>query len=425
MKAASTGLIALLNSGREFYRADLFTINLRSATGNATRLQSSGGTNVLKYFWSGGTTVNGTVYGFRVLVKNQGITTVTVDNNLGTVITILPGAVQQVSMIGTGDGVAALQLHINTLNVGDSFDIVAANPSVFKFSDGINLITGTGLTFQTSGGWAIFNSSAVTLTQSQEVPNSVLRYTSWGKNLVVNGNTFLAGPPNFKRGSITTAIGLQVQSMDLKVSARPTDLVNGLPILLYIMQKGLNDCIIKVESCFMGTAGDTSLGTVIEFAGVIGDCIDAGRTSVTMQCKNIVALMQQNTPLRVLQPSCWWTLFDAGCTLVRSSFKSSSIVLSGSTVNTLVTPLTQVSGFFDQGVVEFTSGLNIGVKAGVRTQTGGTLVMVATLPNVVAVGDTFDVYPGCDKTFPTCQNKFNNTANWGGQQFIPQPQVIL
>ena len=46
------------------------------------------------------------------------------------------------------------------------------------------------------------------------------------------------------------------------------------------------------------------------------------------------------------------------------------------------------------------------------------------LPNVPAVGDTFSVFPGCDKTKTTCAGKFSNIARFRGFPFVPVPETI-
>jgi hypothetical protein len=40
----------------------------------------------------------------------------------------------------------------------------------------------------------------------------------------------------------------------------------------------------------------------------------------------------------------------------------------------------------------------------------------------VAIGDTFQLLPGCDHTLATCQNIFNNLDHHGGFEFIPTPE---
>ncbi len=76
------------------------------------------------------------------------------------------------------------------------------------------------------------------------------------------------------------------------------------------------------------------------------------------------------------------------------------------------------SGWFSYGNILWQSGLNAGVTTEVRAHSlvGTTAVFTlwrrAALP--VAVGDTFYAVVGCDRTFATCQAKFDNIANFRG-----------
>jgi uncharacterized phage protein (TIGR02218 family) len=47
------------------------------------------------------------------------------------------------------------------------------------------------------------------------------------------------------------------------------------------------------------------------------------------------------------------------------------------------------------------------------------------MPNAIMVGDTYSVYPGCDKRFATCRNVFANGANFGGFPYVPGVGNIL
>ena len=72
-----------------------------------------------------------------------------------------------------------------------------------------------------------------------------------------------------------------------------------------------------------------------------------------------------------------------------------------------------------------TSGLNAGVSRMVANWDGAsTLSLQAPLPFGVAVGDTFTVTAGCDKTMATC-TAFGNLVNYGGEPFIPPPELSI
>ncbi|MDE5056044.1 phage BR0599 family protein [Wolbachia endosymbiont of Drosophila bicornuta] len=36
----------------------------------------------------------------------------------------------------------------------------------------------------------------------------------------------------------------------------------------------------------------------------------------------------------------------------------------------------------------------------------------------------YSILAGCDKTFPTCRSKFNNTVNFRGEPYIPGFYIV-
>ena len=83
------------------------------------------------------------------------------------------------------------------------------------------------------------------------------------------------------------------------------------------------------------------------------------------------------------------------------------------------------------GVMCERSGVtNIGIEGMILTSaffaflTGAYLhSVVGPLPAAVANGDTFQVWPGCDKVQATCSGKFANLARFRGQPYIPMAET--
>jgi hypothetical protein len=93
-------------------------------------------------------------------------------------------------------------------------------------------------------------------------------------------------------------------------------------------------------------------------------------------------------------------------------------------------PQINQSGYFDLGMLIFTSGQNIGQIRGVKSYTNpsgsaGIVTLIIGLPFAPATSDTFTIYPGCNKAFITCDKKFSNKANFGGMPFIPSPETAI
>lgn len=97
-----------------------------------------------------------------------------------------------------------------------------------------------------------------------------------------------------------------------------------------------------------------------------------------------------------------------------------------------VTELTPVSGgprggfpndWFNFGAAFFEDGTNSGVSMEVRDfiEGAGTqdIELFLDLPFDITVGDKGRIFPGCDKLFATCRDKFANEENFVGEPYVP------
>jgi uncharacterized phage protein (TIGR02218 family) len=84
------------------------------------------------------------------------------------------------------------------------------------------------------------------------------------------------------------------------------------------------------------------------------------------------------------------------------------------------------AGWFDDGILTFTSGVLNGVSIEIKSWDGTTLSLFLPLGQVLpAASDTFTIEPGCNHTIYDCNNKYNNTVNFRGEPFIPGMDAIL
>ena len=83
-------------------------------------------------------------------------------------------------------------------------------------------------------------------------------------------------------------------------------------------------------------------------------------------------------------------------------------------------------GWFDNGLVTFTSGALSGLSFEVKAWDGTSLDMVLPFAVPPADGDTFTITPGCDKTASsTGCLKFSNIVNYRGENGIPGLDLVL
>lgn len=248
----------------------------------------------------------------------------------------------------------------------------------------------------------------------------IIRYTSADMDLLVNDewySSFL-----ISRSRIKMSVGLEVDTLDVTVNPAPTDQLNGLPWLTTLRQGALDAASLTLSRVFMPTWGDTSLGTLLLFAGRVSD-VEIGRTSAKLSVKSELELLDTQLPRNFFQSGCMNTLFDNACGLDKFRFAANAQVISGTTTE-MATTLTQTDDTFTLGTVNFTSGANAGVSRSVRKYAGGKLSFALPLLAPVQQGDSFIAYPGCDKTKATCEGpRFNNVIHFKGFPFVPDPET--
>jgi uncharacterized phage protein (TIGR02218 family) len=84
---------------------------------------------------------------------------------------------------------------------------------------------------------------------------------------------------------------------------------------------------------------------------------------------------------------------------------------------------------FAGGLLTFTSGANAGQSVEVKTHTldgsRAFIALWAPMRAEIGEGDSFEIRPGCDKTFETCVKRFGNGANFRGFPHIPGGDFIF
>jgi uncharacterized phage protein (TIGR02218 family) len=95
---------------------------------------------------------------------------------------------------------------------------------------------------------------------------------------------------------------------------------------------------------------------------------------------------------------------------------TSGLLMVGSATPATAAP----TGWFDDGIITFTSGNNNGLSFEIKSwRADGVLIFYLPLPYACISGDTFTIEPGCNKTAGDCTNKFNNIVNFRAEPFMP------
>jgi hypothetical protein len=81
------------------------------------------------------------------------------------------------------------------------------------------------------------------------------------------------------------------------------------------------------------------------------------------------------------------------------------------------------SGFYDYGIVKFTTGQNAGLEREVKIHLldsgKADLTLRTPFPYTPSVSDQAELTAGCDRRFSTCRDRFGNANNFHGEPYLP------
>ena len=251
---------------------------------------------------------------------------------------------------------------------------------------------------------------------------TVIRSTNADVNLVWGGNTFFSDEPALSRSKVKTVIGIEVDEMDLSILS-PNKLINGFSYSNAARLGMFDGATVLVETAYVQT-WPTVVGVIHNFFGFVAE-VEPSRTEIRMMVKSVLDLFTYPFPRNVYQSTCLHTVYNIGCGANKASFTFSSSVSGSPSLTSISSGLSQPSGYFDQGVLTFTSGPLAGIRRTVKSYASGAFVFSNPLPAVPVVGNTFSVFAGCDRRKNTCETKFNNLARFRGFPFIPVPETTF
>ncbi len=256
------------------------------------------------------------------------------------------------------------------------------------------------------------------------VDGTIVRYAEYDLDITYSANLYSCSGPRFKRSKIRYVIGLQVDVLDLTIAYNSTLLLGTKTWAKAASDGTLDGATLTVYQVFMSSPG-VVVGGYVHFYGKVAN-LQAGRTVIEMKVNSYLDLLNIMMPRNLYQPGCMHTLYDSGCGASRVTFSATGTVTgSASTVLSVVTNAAVTDNYSASGYITFTSGALNGIKRTVRSNVGGTFLLVAPLPSVPVAGVTLTANAGCDKQQPTCDVVFNNLVNYKSFPYIPIAETAL
>lgn len=123
------------------------------------------------------------------------------------------------------------------------------------------------------------------------------------------------------------------------------------------------------------------------------------------------------------QITCPYSLYGDGCGLDKEDFDTSGAI-TNVTNNVVTFPAADAfaDGYFNAGIFED----NVGNLRFITSHVGDQLTLIRPMNPLLAyiaengyTGLTGRIFPGCDRSTQTCNDKFNNLLNHGGFPFMP------
>ncbi len=255
-------------------------------------------------------------------------------------------------------------------------------------------------------------------------PNGqVLRGCGGDAALLLPVGRLFAKGPLLSRGRIELRAGIEVDEMSVEITPAATDLLGGIPLLRAAREGALRGCELLLEWAYLDTNGVLQ-GVLPKFSGR-GSPTAFQAGTITLDVRSELERLLTMMPRDVYQPTCLNTVYDPACGKPRAAMRVASTVNTVSSRSSFATALTEPAGWFDKGLLRFTSGLNNGDARTVRGYAGGAFSFALPFLRDIAPGDVFEVFPGCDGTQATCTSKFSNLARFRGQPYIPAPEAAL
>jgi uncharacterized phage protein (TIGR02218 family) len=283
-----------------------------------------------------------------------------------------------------------------------------------------------------------------------------LRYSSWQQPLAGPGpNTnsptyqFVLGPP-IERTKIIEKIGTEVSHIDITIYAGPDDLLGLGGDLTWqaALRAGLFDgAWCKVWRAYI-TPPATVVGTISRFFGRVGD-VEIGRTKTRIQVNSLLDLLTTQMPRRLFQAACTHVFGgrDANDSVVgmcgydrvnglnalgvMTGIGAANITAAaGTSQNCVYTNFSpSPTTIYDNGSIVGVTGANAGYSRTIgqlnSLQSPHPIYFLKPFIFPANPGDQFQLLPGCDHTYPTCKNTFQNQLRFGGFPDIPPPESAV
>ncbi len=272
-----------------------------------------------------------------------------------------------------------------------------------------------------------FTQTKLTLAEIYQITftdNSIAYFTSHDKDIAYGGNTYQAIP--ITRSPVRYHTNLQVDKVDISLGLVGIQIgTKSLSIPEVIRRDFIRNAHVKIYIIDYITLTDVKL--IFEGWATGGITYNAGICTVSVG--SLLDKLKDKFPKLIYSEFCNHQLYNSYCGLTKSTYLVQDSTGAGTTTQLIYSTAfaftAQAGGYWNKGEIKMTSGNNDGVSRSILKHYDGYVKLTIPYFESVAVGDTFDVWPGCDKSGKTCDEKFSNYSEFFGFEYIPKPGVLI
>jgi uncharacterized phage protein (TIGR02218 family) len=248
----------------------------------------------------------------------------------------------------------------------------------------------------------------------------VFRATSADVDLSVEGEVYVAAA-GYVPGAIEARADLSVPGLEV------SGVLDSEELLAEDLAAGRWDG--ATWSLYLVDAEAPGDGALLLGAGELGEVTRHASGAFSAELRGVSARLQQ-TIGEVLTPTCRAHFGDMRCGVDLEPLTVAGTVEtvdSGEPRRIFTdTARAEASGFWDYGLVTWTSGANAGAVVEVQSSTdAGVVSLFDVVPVAIAIGDGYELTPGCDKRLETCAGRYANAARFVGEPAIPGQDALM
>ena len=262
---------------------------------------------------------------------------------------------------------------------------------------------------------AMINSGTLCYCWKLVVGDESYGFTDHDQNITLDGLTYQA-KSGFTASAIESGLGLKVDNLEASGALSSDHLseeeiskgkFDGAEIFIYRVNWQMPEQYILLKRGSIGEIKRTEYGFRAELRGLAH---------------------KLSTPQgRIYQYHCDADFGDSRCRKSASEYSSAGTILEVrfNRLSLKVSGLANYpSNYFTKGKLTFTTGANASAHLEIRkhlkeSAEGAVILLWQPPPYAIEIGDGFRVVAGCNKTFTTCRNKFQNEFNFRGFPHMP------